>query len=122
MSAEQDRGGQVTRLRWGSATDVGRVRTNNQDSSLVALPLFAVADGMGGQAAGEVANRLALDTQRTTIKDHSRESRVAGVKRAKTRVFEKSVVTAARLSSAGRMRRKSASETSRTGTPRTSCS
>ena len=82
MSAEQDRGGQVTRLRWGSATDVGRVRTNNQDSSLVALPLFAVADGMGGHAAGEVASRLALDTLRTSITDQSLESLVAGVKLA----------------------------------------
>ena len=90
MSAEQDRGGQVTRLRWGSATDVGRVRTNNQDSSLVALPLFAVADGMGGHAAGEVASRLALDTLRTSITDQSLESLVAGVKLANTRVFEMS--------------------------------
>ena len=35
-------------LRAGSATDVGLVRTNNQDELLVADPLFAVADGMGG--------------------------------------------------------------------------
>ena len=90
MSAEQERGGQVTQLRWGSATDVGRVRSNNQDSSLVALPLFAVADGMGGHAAGEVASRLALDTLRNSITDQSLESLVAGVKLANTRVFEMS--------------------------------
>lgn len=90
MNAEQERGGQVTQLRWGSATDVGRVRSNNQDSSLVALPLFAVADGMGGHAAGEVASRLALDTLRTSITDQSLESLVAGVKLANTRVFEMS--------------------------------
>jgi len=90
MSAEQERGGQVTQLRWGSATDVGRVRSNNQDSSLVALPLFAVADGMGGHAAGEVASRLALDTLRNSVADQSLESLVAGVKLANTRVFEMS--------------------------------
>jgi PPM family protein phosphatase len=90
MSAEQERGGQVTQLRWGSATDVGRVRSNNQDCSLVALPLFAVADGMGGHAAGEVASRLALDTLRDSISDQSFESLIAGVKLANTRVFEMS--------------------------------
>jgi protein phosphatase len=90
MSAEQERGGQVTQLRWGSATDVGRVRSNNQDCSLVEHPLFAVADGMGGHAAGEVASRLALDTLRDSIADQSFESLIAGVKLANTRVFEMS--------------------------------
>jgi serine/threonine protein phosphatase PrpC len=50
----------VTRLRHGSATDVGRVRQNNEDDLLVAAPLFAVADGMGGHAAGEVASAIAV--------------------------------------------------------------
>ncbi|MDQ1446267.1 MAG: hypothetical protein QOI20_2731, partial [Acidimicrobiaceae bacterium] len=35
----------MTALRWGAATDVGRVRTNNEDSLLVESPVFAVADG-----------------------------------------------------------------------------
>jgi protein phosphatase len=51
----------VTTLRWGSATDVGRVRQNNEDNLLVASPLFAVADGMGGHAAGEVASGIAVE-------------------------------------------------------------
>lgn len=51
----------MTRLVAGSATDVGLVRAVNQDHMLVAEPLFAVADGMGGHAAGEVASETALD-------------------------------------------------------------
>lgn len=50
----------VTRLHAGSATDVGLVRTVNQDQRLVAPPLYAIADGMGGHAAGEVAASVAV--------------------------------------------------------------
>ena len=49
-------------LRWGSATDVGRVRTNNEDSLYTSPRLLAVADGMGGHSGGEVASDMALRT------------------------------------------------------------
>lgn len=50
----------MIQLRAGSATDVGQVRPINEDRLLVASPLFAVADGMGGAAAGEVASSTAV--------------------------------------------------------------
>jgi protein phosphatase len=40
-------------------TDTGRKRRRNEDAYVVAPPLFAVADGMGGAQAGEVASKLA---------------------------------------------------------------
>ena len=52
----------MTVLRSGSATDVGRVRTVNQDLPLEEPNLFAVADGMGGHVGGEVAARVAVET------------------------------------------------------------
>ena len=55
----------MTALRTGAVTDVGRVRTNNEDQMLVTESLFAVADGMGGHAAGEVAALIAVDTVAT---------------------------------------------------------
>jgi serine/threonine protein phosphatase PrpC len=42
-------------------TDVGRQRSTNEDSLVVAPPYFAVADGMGGAKAGEVASGMAVE-------------------------------------------------------------
>jgi len=44
-----------------SRTDVGRQRSSNEDALLETPPLFAVADGMGGARAGEVASGIAVE-------------------------------------------------------------
>ncbi len=49
----------------------GRVRTTNEDAYALVpdLGFFCVADGVGGEAAGEVASRLAVDTVRKALVD-----------------------------------------------------
>jgi PPM family protein phosphatase len=48
-------------LDWAGRSDVGRKRTVNEDSVLVGPPVFAVADGMGGHAAGDRASAAVVE-------------------------------------------------------------
>jgi protein phosphatase len=50
-------------FRWGAATDIGKVREQNEDTYLGApeIGLFGVVDGMGGHAGGDIAARLVAD-------------------------------------------------------------
>jgi protein phosphatase len=57
------------RIDAGASSDVGRLRNINEDSFVVddRLALYAVADGMGGHRAGEVASATALEALRAAV-------------------------------------------------------
>ena len=56
--------GDAVQIDSGGVTDLGRVRLNNEDSFRIVEPLnlFILSDGMGGEAHGEIASSLAVDT------------------------------------------------------------
>ena len=80
-------------------TDTGRQRRGNEDAFYARAPLFAVADGMGGAQAGEVASHIAVEVLQEGLPDGggSIEERLAGlVKEANARIHELSRTDEAR--------------------------
>jgi protein phosphatase len=81
----------VSKLLVGSATDVGLVRSNNQDQFLVSPGLYAVADGMGGHAAGEVASSTAIKALQAAFAaggEHTAEALESAARAANRAVWE----------------------------------
>jgi serine/threonine protein phosphatase PrpC len=54
-------------LEFSFASDVGNVRSVNEDSLLASPPLFLVADGMGGHAFGDRASRSVIESFTSTL-------------------------------------------------------
>jgi PPM family protein phosphatase len=77
---------------YAGASDTGRKRRRNEDSYVIAPPLFAVADGMGGAQAGEIASKLAAAALEDTDPGGlSGEDRVMSlIQEANRRVYERS--------------------------------
>jgi serine/threonine protein phosphatase PrpC len=76
---------------YARASDTGKKRRRNEDSYVVAPPLFAVADGMGGAQAGEVASKLAAAALKETHPDAASapEKVTALIQEANRRVYER---------------------------------
>jgi PPM family protein phosphatase len=55
----------AAQIEWGAATHIGVVRQSNQDAYCTTLPVFAVADGVGGHCAGDIAARETVEALST---------------------------------------------------------
>jgi PPM family protein phosphatase len=76
---------------FAGVTDPGRRRRRNEDAYVAVPPLFAIADGMGGAQAGEVASGLAAAVLEEATGDERGEQRVASlIQEANRRVFQRS--------------------------------
>lgn len=89
------------RIASGGMTDVGRVRANNEDCFQIVAPLglFVLSDGMGGEAHGEIASALAVETVVKHCKDIATNpaARVVGTVQPKWGARTKRLSTAVHL-------------------------
>jgi protein phosphatase len=77
--------------RVAAVTDPGRTRRHNEDAYVIDPPLFAIADGMGGAQAGEVASRLATAALKEGGANGGGERRIADlIQEANRRVYDRS--------------------------------
>ncbi|MGE5274460.1 MAG: Stp1/IreP family PP2C-type Ser/Thr phosphatase [Verrucomicrobiota bacterium] len=75
-------------VQHAAVTDPGRRRRQNEDAYVVQPPLFAVADGMGGAQAGEIASRIAASALRDSGAETGEDAVAALIQEANRRVYE----------------------------------
>jgi serine/threonine protein phosphatase PrpC len=80
-------------LRYAASTDVGLVREVNEDAYVAMPPVFAVADGMGGHAGGDVASAIVVEefarlADRTFDRSGAEQAVVEALLRSQTRILE----------------------------------
>jgi len=86
----------------GAKTDVGRKRANNEDNLTVVpeINLYVLSDGMGGEAAGEMASKLAIETISACLQEAAGNNRKLMVGESNPEVSEATnqLASAVRLS------------------------
>jgi PPM family protein phosphatase len=75
-------------LSIGAASHVGRQRDKNQDCAFISQWVVALADGMGGPPAGDVASRVAVEALREALANPHIDTLGDAVQWANTRVWE----------------------------------
>src|SRR5260221_12302288 len=81
------------RIDAGASSDVGHLRQINEDSFLIddRLARYAVADGMGGHRAGEVASATALEALRAAVAGG--QALDAAIQLANSAIFQKAATS-----------------------------